>query len=533
MIGEGTNADRTTSESILLVYPPISRSAEPPLGIARIAGFLRQRGHDARCLDLCQEGIEYLLGLPGDSVAAEDTWSRGAIRRRDRNLALLGDISTYASADRYRRVVLDLNRALRVISSANDVDVGLADYRDSRRSPLKRSDLLDAAADFGDNVFFPLFSKRLEEELASHPSRVVGMSICFLSQALCAFSIIGYLRKTHPELHILLGGGLVTSWRAQGRIDARENFGGLVNAIVAGRGEEGILQAIGNAGATSQPRATSHRSQTATPDFCDFERLEYLAPRRIVPYNFSWGCPWRRCSFCPERTEGGPYAGIRVDTALAELQTLAERHDPGLFHFTDNEIAPLYLRALAGSPPGVRWYGFARFTPLLADQAFCDRLAASGCAMLQLGLESGDQRVLDELGKGTRLEKIDRAIVNLSRSGIGIYLYLLFGTPAEDRDAALRTLDFVAARASMIAFLNVAIFNLPAASEEAERLDTRPFYEGDLSLYREFRHPSGWDRDEVRGFLARDFEAEPSIKTILARNPPIFTSSHAPFFLFR
>jgi radical SAM superfamily enzyme YgiQ (UPF0313 family) len=151
--------------------------------------------------------------------------------------------------------------------------------------------------------------------------------------------------------------------------------------------------------------------------------------------------------------------------------------------------------------------------------------------MLQLGLESADQQVLDALGKGTRLDQIDRALRNLAESGIGVFLYVLFGTPAETRDAARRTRDFVASHADRIDFLNVALFNLPVASGEASRLATRDFYEADLSLYREFTHPCGWNRDVVRTFVADEFEADPAIKTILARNPPIFTSNHAPFFL--
>ena len=103
------------------------------------------------------------------------------------------------------------------------------------------------------------------------------------------------------------------------------------------------------------------------------------------------------------------------------------------------------------------------------------------------------------------------------------------GTPGGD--AAIRTRDFVASRADRIGFINVALFNLPVASAEVPRLETRAFYEGDLSLYRAFVHPGGWNRDAVRAFLAEEFNADPAIKTILARTPPVFTSNHAPFFL--
>ena len=31
------------------------------------------------------------------------------------------------------------------------------------------------------------------------------------------------------------------------------------------------------------------------PDFSGFEGLRYLSPAKVIPYNFSSGCPWRRC----------------------------------------------------------------------------------------------------------------------------------------------------------------------------------------------------------------------------------------------
>ncbi len=503
---------------MLLIHPPAARSTEPPLGIARLAGFLRRNGVPVRCLDLCREGIDYLLGLQAE---AGDTWTRGALRRRHSNRALLRHPAGYAAPDRYRRAVFDLSRALKAASAPFGVEAGLADYRDPLRSPLRRADLLDAAATYEASPFFPLVRARILETLASFPARAVGLSLNFLSQALCAFAILGFVRAVRPDLRVILGGSLVTSWIAQGRLGADDRFGGLVDAILPGPGEESLPALL------DAPRTVS----AAAPDFEELFTLEYLAPARILPYNFSTGCPWRRCTFCPEAAEARRYVGMPPGVALDEIAALVARHRPGLVHFTDSEIAPRYLRVLAERPAGVPWYGFARVSPLLTDADFCRRLAAAGCVMLQLGLESADQRVLDALGKGTRLDQIARALRALDEAGIAVFLYLLFGTPAEDRDAARRTRDFVATHAHRIAFLNVALFNLPVASAEAGRLETAAFYEGDLSLYREFAHPHGWNRDAVRGFLAEEFEREAAIRPVLARTPPVFTSSHAPFFL--
>jgi hypothetical protein len=322
-------------------------------------------------------------------------------------------------------------------------------------------------------------------------------------------------------MKVALGGGLVTSWIAGGLIDEGESFGGLADAAIAGPGEEALSRLLGSGG-----------GRNAEPLGLEgFAHVRYFAPARIVPYNFSSGCPWKRCTFCPEKAENMPYIGLSAEEATARVARIAEDWGPGLFHFTDSEIAPIHLEALAASPPPAPWYGFARFSSRLLDRRFCRSLAASGCVMLQLGLESGDQALLDKLGKGTKVDEIGIILENLAEAGIGTYVYVLFGTPEEDRSSALRTRDFVAARADRIDFLNIAIFNLPAMSAEAKRLETRSFFEGDLTLYKDFRHPLGWDRSVVRRFLAEDFEAVSEIRSIVNRTPPVFSSNHAPFFL--
>jgi radical SAM superfamily enzyme YgiQ (UPF0313 family) len=194
-------------------------------------------------------------------------------------------------------------------------------------------------------------------------------------------------------------------------------------------------------------------------------------------------------------------------------------------------MSPRLLEHLVRRPPGAPWYGFTRVSSRLGEADFCRALRDSGCVMLKLGIESGDQGVLDALEKGIRVDEASRALKALKEAGIGTYVYLLFGTPPEDADAAGRTLAFTAEHAGLIDYLNLAVFNLPAASEEAGRLKIRPFYEGDLSLYADFEHPSGWGRREVRGFLDRQFRRHPAVAPIVRRQPPFFTSNHAPFLL--
>jgi len=52
-----------------------------------------------------------------------------------------------------------------------------------------------------------------------------------------------------------------------------------------------------------------------------------------------------------------------------------------------------------------------------------------------------------------------------------------------------------------------------------------------LSLYAEFAHPLGWNRDRVRSFIRKELETVPGIRGMLKRTPRVFSSNHAPFFL--
>ena len=215
---------------------------------------------------------------------------------------------------------------------------------------------------------------------------------------------------------------------------------------------------------------------------------------------------------------------------IHDLRALTEKTKPLLIHLLDNAFSPALMKALCQNPPGAPWYGFTRITPHLADRDFCEALRRSRCVMLKLGLESGDQEVLDQEQKGVNLETASKVLKTLKAAGIATYVYLLFGTPSETQEAARKTLRFTVAHSGQIDFLNLAIFNLPVYGPDTNGLETELLYEGDLSLYTGFIHPRGWHRGLVRQYLDKEFRRHPAIASILRREPPFFTSNHAPLF---
>jgi hypothetical protein len=503
---------------IILIHPPLTKPSEPPAGLAKLSSCLSANHINHKVIDANLEGILYLFKDASNNNTKTDRWTTRACKKMKSNISSLHDIATYKSKSRYQRTVIDINHLLNVAGKTWRVDLSLADYRDQCLSPVKSTDLISAAEKPQANPFFPYFQPRLMNALEENPD-FIGFSLNYLSQALCTFAMIGFIKRIAPRQKIILGGSLVTSWI---KLDAHNDiFKGLVDEMVAGAGEEKLLKLLGvKSGLINYP-----------PDYSGFPINQYLSPGVILPNSSAHGCYWHNCAFCPEKAEGNTYSPLGISQATQELQVLTRQINPSLIHILDSSISPSLLKALAQSPPGAPWYGFTRITEHLADADFCLSLKLSGCTMLKLGIESGDQEVLDQLNKGIDLPTASAVLKTLKRAGIAAYCYFLFGTPPENEESALKTLDFVCRHHGCIDFLNLAIFNLPAASIEAQSLATHDFYAGDLSLYKNFRHPTGWHRPLVRNFLEKTFKKHPAIAPIVQRTPEFFTSNHAPFFV--
>ncbi len=240
----------------------------------------------------------------------------------------------------------------------------------------------------------------------------MGISLNYLSQALSTFAIVGFLRSKFPKVAIVLGGGLVTSWMR--RPGWKDPFLGLVDHLVAGPGEEALLNLAGAGNLTparlipnynfvssfrppetppsdignrlriapTPPHhpalSTQHSALSTHHSSLTTHHSPYFAPGFILPYSSATGCYWNKCAFCPERAEGSPYVPIPAEQAVKDLRLLVRSTKPVLLHVLDNAMSPPLLRALSEHPPGAPWYGFARVTRDLADPDFCRRAETFG-----------------------------------------------------------------------------------------------------------------------------------------------------------
>ncbi len=504
---------------MILFHPPIAKPCEPPAGLAKLAGALKYHGIQCAVVDSNLEGIIDMLSSPASLPENRaDTWSIRAHNHKIENLESFGNQLLYQNMDRYKRTVMDINRVLQIAGHPFNTSLSLSNYKSADLTPVNSSHLLKAAERPDQNPFYKYFKRRLLQLLETKQPRIAGFSINYLSQAISAFAMIGFLKQVYPNLKIIIGGGLVTSWMR--RPDWKNPFKGLVDHTIDGPGEKPLLSLVG------VEQSLIHY----TPDYGPFMQYKYMAPDFILPYKASNGCYWNKCSFCPEQTEKTVYRPIPVTQVIQDLHLLIKETNPHIVHFLDNAVSPVLLKAITDKPLNTPWYCFARLTRHFTDLQFCKKLKKSGCIMLKLGLESGDQDVLDKMNKGIDLKLASIALKTLKQAGIATYVYLLFGTLQETQDKAQKTMDYTIKHIKYIDFLNIAVFNMPAYGPEAQQIKTHDFYAGDLALYKNFTHPKGWNRNLVRHFLDKKFKKHPAIASVIQKDPLFFTSNHAPFF---
>jgi radical SAM superfamily enzyme YgiQ (UPF0313 family) len=171
-----------------------------------------------------------------------------------------------------------------------------------------------------------------------------------------------------------------------------------------------------------------------------------FAGKRYLPIGLveaGRGCHFR-CEFCAIQSYFGSTQTRRpTEEIIAELRTL----DKKLIFFVDDNItsnmeqAKEFFRALI--PLKIRWVSQASINAA-HDEEFLQLLKASGCQGLLIGFETLNPNNLKRMHKGFNTMKggYEKALANLRRYGIRLYITFILGYDDDNGDTFRETLDF-------------------------------------------------------------------------------------------
>lgn len=158
------------------------------------------------------------------------------------------------------------------------------------------------------------------------------------------------------------------------------------------------------------------------------------------------GCPFQ-CTWCCKPIFGMQYRHRSAEDVVGEMLELKARYNPGMVRFAD-DILTINRRkflaladAIEAAEAQIPFECLTRVD--LVDEEILQRLRDIGCLRVLYGVESGSQRVLDAMKKGTKVEQVHR-ISRLTRAkGIEQYWFLIYGYPPEDVHDLRMTVDMI------------------------------------------------------------------------------------------
>jgi anaerobic magnesium-protoporphyrin IX monomethyl ester cyclase len=173
-------------------------------------------------------------------------------------------------------------------------------------------------------------------------------------------------------------------------------------------------------------------------DLVDVDRYRRIWTRRHGYFSMNLvttrGCPYH-CNWCAKPIYGQRYAVRSPEAVADEVAWIKTTYAPDHLAFMDDIFGlqpgwiPRFAAAVAERDAIVPFKCLSR-ADLLSEEAV-EALAAAGCRTVWMGAESGSQRVLDAMEKGTRVEDIGTSAKRLGEAGIAVGFFLQFGYPGE------------------------------------------------------------------------------------------------------
>ena len=321
--------------------------------------------------------------------------------------------------------------------------------------------------------------------LTESPESVVGISIAFQSQLIMGLALADAIKTARPDCTIILGGSYFsgTEYSLESLL-LRWRF---VDLLVRGPGEIVLetvarrlpIESIDGAVKLVDGRfiVDAQLGMYPNPDFSDARwELYASSPLKAIPFTFYTACHYGRCRFCngDRGTCLGNAASPHIQDSLCELASLADAGGVDCVYIVDAALPPHLLHSVAETVRGrLRWAANARPLATLNDPNLLNFLAKGGCEMLRFGFESGSQRVLNMMRKGTSLQTVSGLLKNVAEAGIKNHLYILLGYPGEDSADREKTVRFLQKHRSEVFSYSVSVFQAMPGTEIYEDLCAR------------------------------------------------------------
>lgn len=280
----------------------------------------------------------------------------------------------------------------------------------------------------------PLLEQAIDEILALEPD-VVGFTQYYTSEQPTNW-MAAELKRRAPHIKIAVGGSNVQKdWF---------NAPPCYDYVVVGEGEQALLNILDeieeSKTAPGQKLIKQPEEQRISindlpmPDYESIDFSQYKVPNGVNS-EISRGCT-AKCTFC-EETHFWKYRQRQAVDLIKEVEWLYYNKGTDVVWFIDSLVngnlkeLRAFCKAVEAKQLPIHWTGYARCDGRMDLEYFKD-LKAGGCIILNYGIESGSQKVLDDMAKGVTIAEMEQNFRDGKTVGVYAATNWIVGFPTEE-----------------------------------------------------------------------------------------------------
>ncbi|MCP3943760.1 MAG: radical SAM protein [Desulfobacteraceae bacterium] len=161
----------------------------------------------------------------------------------------------------------------------------------------------------------------------------------------------------------------------------------------------------------------------------------------------SRGCVWRKCKFCFQAGYCAPkFRRQSPERVVREMEILQNKYGVNEVNFWDDTFLLNkkwlieFTSLLKEKKLKFTWTASGRVNHV--DEEMLKMVYDAGCWSIFVGIESGNQDLLDEIKKGITLQQARDALAAANRIGLETRAAFILGLPSETPEKAKKTINF-------------------------------------------------------------------------------------------
>jgi anaerobic magnesium-protoporphyrin IX monomethyl ester cyclase len=301
--------------------------------------------------------------------------------------------------------------------------------------------------------------ERIKNIIIDYDPQIIGISVKTATANVSA-QIIRKLKNMFPEIIYVAGGPHITLCGNEFLQENQE-----IDLGIIGEGEGSFVKLIKNIqdgnkdiskinGLCYRKNGDLVLSAYENPDitklpFPDFESVKDMDFTNFrYPLLTSRGCPHGCIFCCVGLISGKKWRGREPEDVVKELVQAKENYQMSLFEIMDDNFtldvnrAKKICRLIIKNRLNLNWWCHNGLRADRLDQELLNLMKKAGCTSIALGIESGDEKVFNNINKGEKLSDIVKAVKMTQKAGIRCVGYFIVGLPGDSPESSKKSVRF-------------------------------------------------------------------------------------------